>query len=108
MKGDSGMRKITCVECGAMKPTPPEDAAMGLFERRVYGKSIRSLVCDYCGTPLNPGDNVIALSLPQNMAEWEGDYLNECGDANCPLHSRYPNTCVASPQCSRGLNFVRD
>jgi hypothetical protein len=69
------MRKITCPDCGAMKPTPPEDAALGLFERRIYGKSTRHVNCDYCNKDLNPGDNVIALSCPANMPEWELDYL---------------------------------
>lgn len=69
-------RKITCTDCGALKgPTPPDDAAMGLFERRTYGKSTRHLNCDYCNKQLNPGDEVIALSTPADMHEWELDYM---------------------------------
>jgi hypothetical protein len=58
-----------------MRATPPEDAAMGLFERRTYGRSWRHLNCDYCNKELNPGDNVIALSTPSDMREWEPEYM---------------------------------
>jgi hypothetical protein len=58
-----------------MKPTPPEDAALDLFERRTYGKSIRHLNCDYCNKALNPGDEAIALSIPSDMRQWEPEYM---------------------------------
>ena len=76
------MRKITCPKCGELRPTPPEDAALGLFERRVHGSAIRSLSCDYCGKPIDKGDSVIALSSPPHMPEWESDYLIERRDSD--------------------------
>lgn len=69
-------RKITCLKCGEMKPTPMEDAVQGLFERRTHGKLRASAYCDYCGTELNKGDDVIALTTPHTAApNWERDYL---------------------------------
>jgi hypothetical protein len=37
------MRRITCPECGAVKPTHPEDAARGLFVRYKRGRLTQSL-----------------------------------------------------------------
>ncbi len=73
-------RKLTCTDCGAIKPTPREDAAMGLFERRTYGKSRRHLNCDYCNKELNPGDDVIAFSIPSEMRYWEPEYMEVEGE----------------------------
>jgi len=49
---------------------------MGLFERRTYGKSWRHLNCDYCNKEINPGDDMIALSVPSDMRWWEPEYMN--------------------------------
>lgn len=68
-------RKITCTKCGAMRPTPPEDAALGLYERRVYGVLLGSAMCDYCGIELDKGDSVIALTVPQDYPMWESTYM---------------------------------
>lgn len=68
-------RKLTCLQCGKMKPTPPEDAAMGLFERRAYGALRASAICDYCGAELSKGDQAIALTTPSDAPMWEEDYL---------------------------------
>lgn len=69
-------RKITCTQCGELKPTPSEDALLGLFERRTHGALRASAYCDYCGTELNRGDQVIALTTPHDAApNWEQDYL---------------------------------
>lgn len=69
-------RKITCTDCGKMKPTPPDDAALGLFERRTYGTLLGSAICDYCGKQLDRDDSVIALSVPSDMRAWEHEYMN--------------------------------
>jgi hypothetical protein len=69
------MRKITCPDCGAAKPTPREDAAQGLYERRIYGTLLGSAMCDYCGKELERGDGVIALSIPSDMPYWESTYM---------------------------------
>lgn len=68
-------RKITCPKCGEMKPTPHEDAVLGLYERRVHGTLLASAVCDYCGKELEKGDSVIALTVPQDYPMWESTYM---------------------------------
>lgn len=69
-------RKIAHEKCAPLKPTPHEDAAIGLFERRTYGKLRASAYCDYCGDELDKGDEVVALTTPQDAApNWEQDYL---------------------------------
>jgi len=69
------MRKIYCEECGRLKPTPPEDAARGLFPRRKHGQAINELVCDACGKPIPKGSNAVAESVPCDMGHWESEYL---------------------------------
>lgn len=71
------MRRITCLDCGQVRPTPPEDIAAGLIERRTRGKSTRHLNCDYCNKPIDPGDEAVAFSLPADMREWESDYITK-------------------------------
>ena len=70
-------RKIAHEKCAPLRlPTPDEDAALGLFERRTYGRLRASAFCDYCGGELNKGDEVVALTTPQAAApNWERDYL---------------------------------
>lgn len=69
-------RKIAHEKCAPLQPTPHEDAALGLFERRTYGTLRGSACCDYCGDELNKGDEVVALTVPQDaMPDWERDYL---------------------------------
>lgn len=70
-------RKIVCPKCGVVKPTPHEDAAQGLYERRVHGKSKLSMVCDLCGVPLDKGEAAIALTIPRDYPEWESTYLTD-------------------------------
>lgn len=70
------MRKIYCEQCGdAVKPTHPDDAALGLAPRRIGGLAIKDLVCDACGHDISKGTEVVAESTPRNMREWEGEYL---------------------------------
>lgn len=70
------MRKILCASCGAIKPTPPEDVARGITERRTVGHVHydTSVVCDHCNAPL-AGKTAVALSSPSDMGAWEGDYF---------------------------------
>jgi hypothetical protein len=69
------MRRILCADCGKFKPTPPEDAARGLFPRRTYGVTISGLVCDLCGKELPKGSSTVAESIPSDMDFWEPEYL---------------------------------
>ena len=71
------MRKIYCEECGKPKPTHPEDAALGLFPRRTYGKTINELVCDGCGKELPRDSSVVAESIPKDMGYWENEYIKQ-------------------------------
>ena len=72
------MRVITCPECGRLKPTPPEDAARGLFQRRQQGFAAYDMCCDYCGRELRQGDPAVALTCPADlMPGWEEGYLNQ-------------------------------
>lgn len=70
-------RKITCIDCGRVKPTPHEDAALGLYERHKRGILRGSATCDYCGKELNKGDEAVALTIPMDYREWESTYLQE-------------------------------
>lgn len=70
------MRKILCPEHGAMKPTPPEDAERGLYERRFRGILAVNVVCDICNKDLLIGSEAVAVSLPQNLPEWESQYFH--------------------------------
>lgn len=70
------MRKILCEEHGAMKPTPPEDAAQGLYERRFRGILDVNVVCDVCNKDLLKGSQAVAVTLPQDMPEWESNYFH--------------------------------
>ncbi len=69
------MRRILCKECGAIKPTPYEDAALGFFPRRTYGKVINEMMCDLCGKILPRDSDVVAESIPKDMRDWEGEYF---------------------------------
>ena len=71
------MRSIICLECCALKCTKldAEDRERGLTERRKSGRAIRELRCDECNLELHRGDQVVALSIPAHMAEWEHAYL---------------------------------
>jgi hypothetical protein len=71
------MRRITCPECGAVKPTHPEDAARGLFVRYKRGRLTQSLRCDYCCVPLPAGSEAVAISQPSTMREWEAEYFEK-------------------------------
>lgn len=73
-------RKITHEKCAPLNPTPHEDAALGLFERRTYGTLRASAYCDYCGGELNKGDSVVALTIPRDaMPWWESDFMEVQG-----------------------------
>jgi len=69
------MRYIYCEECGKVKPTHPDDAALGLFPRRTHGIVKNPLVCDGCGKEMPTGTAAVAQSIPKDMDEWESDYL---------------------------------
>lgn len=97
------MRKIVCEEHGAMKPTPPEDAAQGLYERRFRGILAVSCVCDVCNKELPAGSQAVALTLPQHMREWESEYFHPLSadfwnpDA---APAEQPKEAKRSPRCS--------
>jgi RNase P subunit RPR2 len=69
------MRRLFCRDCGKPKPTHPEDAARGLFSRYRHGVLTRSIVCDHCDKELLPGDAAVAMSQPNDMREWEHEYM---------------------------------
>lgn len=69
------MRRLFCVDCGKIKPTHPEDAALGLFCRYMRGHLMRSVVCDQCDKQLSEGDEAVAVSQPDSMPQWENEYL---------------------------------
>lgn len=73
--GHRFMRKIYCPECGKVRPTHPDDAALGFFPRRTHGQVINELVCDACGKVMPEGSDAVAESVPRDMGRWEGDYL---------------------------------
>lgn len=87
------MRTLLCLDCGRIKrPTHPDDAALGLIPRRTYGfLTNRSLVCDQCAKSLNHGDEVIALSSPANMGNWEREYLTAISPSSPHTHSSPPS-----------------
>jgi hypothetical protein len=68
-------RKITCLKCGKVTPTPSEDAARGLFTRYFYGKLLGSARCDYCGVALERDQEVVCLTQPADYPEWELVYV---------------------------------
>jgi hypothetical protein len=75
-------RQLLCPKCGVIKPTHPEDAARGLFQRYVRGALLDiSIVCDLCGIALKQGDRAVAVSMPASMGKWEPEYMSVDGDA---------------------------
>ena len=68
-------RAIYCEEHGKIKPTHPEDAARGLFQRYRRGTALYSMVCDMCGAELAEGAKAVAWCQPATMAEWEHEHL---------------------------------
>lgn len=70
-------RKIAHGKCAPLNLTPHEDAALGLFERRTYGKLRASAYCDYCGEELSRGDEVVALTCPHDAMSWWEHYYME-------------------------------
>lgn len=73
-------RKIYCLDCGVIKPTPPEDAAKGLFQRYRRGSALRSMFCDLCGTELDIGSDCVAWSQPDTIGAWEHEYIAQSKD----------------------------
>lgn len=69
------MKRILCPECGKVKPTPPDDAAQGLFTRYVSGKARGYFNCDLCNKPIDPGDEVVCTSTPLTISNWELEYI---------------------------------
>lgn len=81
--------EIFCKPCalkvGAINPLKQLnalDAAMAAQERvsKVYGKLLASCVCDFCGKPLNPGDEVACHTITPMNSEyipWEADYIEQ-------------------------------
>lgn len=69
------MRKLYCEACGVIKPTPHDDAAQGLFPRRIHGQALIGLICDGCGKEIPKGSKAVAESIPRNMSYWESEYL---------------------------------
>jgi len=79
------MRTILCEKCGIIKPTPPEDIALGITTRRIPGTVLAcSIVCDHCNEPLS-GKPAVAYSSPADMGNWEKDYFQPriCGACEC-------------------------
>lgn len=70
------MRRILCEQCGKFSGlNPPEDAARGLFPRRLHGRSRTIMACALCGATIYPDSKVVAESIPRDMSYWEKDYL---------------------------------
>jgi hypothetical protein len=69
-------RKILCPECGVIKPTHPEDAARGLFQKWVRGTAHRQMVCDCCDETITVGDICVAWSQPAEVSGWEPEYID--------------------------------
>lgn len=73
-------RAIYCPKHGAIKPTHPEDAARGLFQRYTRGTAKHGgMVCDMCGCGINQGDECVAWCQPANMGQWEDEYISKKG-----------------------------
>jgi hypothetical protein len=70
-------RALLCIEHGKFKPTHPEDAARGLFSRYVRGKASIPIQCDICGCEISIGDDVVAVTQPTTIREWEGEYMHD-------------------------------
>lgn len=76
------MRQILCTECGSLTPTPVEDIFTGKIPRRTYGKLLNTCYCDICGKTLPVSTDVIALSIPRDIGNWERFYMyNINGDS---------------------------
>lgn len=74
------MRAICCPSCGTIKPTPPDDAARGIFTRYERGQVVYDMSCDYCGRELRKGDPAVALTSPKDlMPGWEQGYIEAEG-----------------------------
>lgn len=71
------MRKILCQPCGSViKPTTLEDISHGFTVRRKSGKTKGHYCCDDCGELIPVCAPVVCLSSPENMEEWESDYIS--------------------------------
>jgi hypothetical protein len=68
-------RAIYCEQHGGIKPTHPEDAARGLFQRYTRGAAKFGMVCDLCGTDIPSGGPAVAWCQPATMAPWEHEYV---------------------------------
>lgn len=69
-------RAIYCEQHGKIKPTHPEDAARGLFQRYTRGSAKFAMVCDMCGVDLPTGASAVAWCQPDTMERWEHEYIN--------------------------------
>lgn len=94
------MRKILCEACGIPKPTPPEDAAKGLFPRWVKGEVKRlDVCCDNCGKKLPIGAGAVAISIPKDMGAWEHEYLD------VPVRRKVHPDDDVCPSCGTGFRL---
>lgn len=70
------MRSIYCIE-HKREPTPPDDAARGLFERWTLGNARKSMMCDMCFATIEAGDPCHAVSVPgDSIRSWEEELLD--------------------------------
>lgn len=74
-------RAIYCEQDGKIKPTHPEDAARGLFQRYTRGRAKFAMVCDLCGAHLSKGSPAVAWCQPATMGAWEQEYIDLRGSA---------------------------
>ena len=68
-------RAILCEKHGVIKPTHPEDAARGLFQRYTRGTAKYGMVCDMCGADIPGGAKAVAWCQPATMGEWEDEFI---------------------------------
>ena len=69
-------RAIYCEQHGKIKPTHPEDAARGLFQRYTRGTALYGMVCDMCGADIAQGAQAVAWCQPDTMTKWEHEFLD--------------------------------
>lgn len=72
------MRSIYCEACvDKHKLTLLEDIVMGRIPRRTWGSAQRRFTCDGCGATIEHGEHCQAHSIPNDMFDWEKEYLDD-------------------------------
>lgn len=74
--------EILCLKCS--EKAPKESKYPQEHVKLVFGKSIVSCVCDWCGSNVEPDDHVAALSIWADYGgipyrPWEHDYIEQEG-----------------------------